>query len=151
MYLTCWAGPGAASRRDALRSRADAAIRPPGLVPADMLAGLPDWTLDPDGLPPGKFEQVSALLHMFLVRDPLAGFGGRHVLHPLISQPLIELCLRLPVWQLCLGGINRGLARAAFAGDLPDRVRLRTTKGEATQYFIEHLSANHDRIRDALQ
>lgn len=143
--------PGRSLLAEALRSRADAAIRPPGLAPSDVLAGLPDWTLDPDGLPPGKFEQVSALLHMFLVRDPLAGFGGRYVLHPLISQPLIELCLRLPVWQLCLGGVNRGLARAAFAGDLPDRVRLRTTKGEATQYFIEHLSANQDRIRDALQ
>ena len=93
----------------------------PGRAVAPWLKGLPDWTLDPAGLPPGKFDQVSTLLHLFQVRDPLAQPGARHVVHPLISQPLIELCLRLPVWQLCLGGINRGLARAAFSGAIPDR------------------------------
>jgi asparagine synthase (glutamine-hydrolysing) len=116
----------------AIASRLD---RPQALAGqlSHWLDGLPDWVLEPDGVPPGKFEQVSTLLHMFMVRDPMAGFGGRRVIHPLISQPVIELCLRLPVWQLCLGGINRGLARAAFRGDIPDCVRLRTTKGEATQ------------------
>lgn len=142
--------PGQSALELALRSR----IAAHGLPEEDAeiwLDGLPDWTLKPGDLPPGKFEQVSTLLHMFLVRDPLIAPGSRAVIHPLISQPLIELCLRLPVWQLCLGGLNRGLARKAFDGAIPDLVRLRMTKGEATQYFVELLTRNHGQIVQALE
>ena len=47
---------------------------------------------------------------------------------PLLSQPVVEQCLRIPTWALALGGVDRGLARSAFAGAMPDTVRLRTTK-----------------------
>ena len=114
------------------------------------LDGLPDWAMEPGDLPPGKFEQISTLPHLFQIRDPLARASGRHVIHPLLSQPLIELCLKIPVWQLCLGGINRGLARMAFTADLPEQIRRRTTKGEATQYFARQLSRNWETVSAAL-
>jgi asparagine synthase (glutamine-hydrolysing) len=67
-----------------------------------------------------------------------------------MSQPLIELCLRLPVYLLSLGGVSRGLARQAFKGHLPDRVRLRMTKGEATRYFIDQLRLNRPLLLETL-
>jgi asparagine synthase (glutamine-hydrolysing) len=67
-----------------------------------------------------------------------------------MSQPLIELCLRLPVYLLSLAGVSRGLARKAFEGRLPDLVRLRMTKGEATRYFVDQLRLNLSMVRDCL-
>ena len=104
----------------------------------------------PDGLPPGKFDQVSGLFHMIQVQERLFQPGARALVHPLMSQPLIELCLRLPVWLLSLGGVSRGLARKAFEERLPDRVRLRMTKGEATRYFIDQLRLNRSLLLETL-
>jgi asparagine synthase (glutamine-hydrolysing) len=116
----------------------------------DPAYALPDWARSPDGLPPGKFDQVSGLLHMIQVQERLFQKDPRDVVHPLMSQPLIELCLRLPVYLLSLGGVSRGLARQAFDGRLPDRVRLRMTKGEATRYFVDQLRLNRSLLLETL-
>lgn len=111
---------------------------------------LPDWALCPHGLPPAKFDQVSALLHMSQVQDKLYQPDARNLVHPLMSQPLLELCLRLPVYLLCAGGVSRGLARTAFRNILPDLVRMRMTKGEATRYFVDQLTQNRALLLDTL-
>lgn len=67
---------------------------------------FPDWAQAPGGLPPGKFDQVSGLLHMIQVQDRLFQDGARQVVNPLMSQPLIELCLRLPVYLLSRRGVR---------------------------------------------
>lgn len=139
--------------RSALKTGLLARIRQSAVLGSeeiDWLEGLPDWALEPGDLPPGKFEQISTLPHLFQIRDPLCLSGARQVHHPLISLPLIEVCLRVPVWQLCLGGVNRGLARKAFSDDLPERVRLRTTKGEATQYYAQQLAHNRAQVAGIL-
>ena len=38
---------------------------------------------------------------------------------PLMSQPVVELCLRIPSYVLFDNGWDRAMARRAFAGDLP--------------------------------
>nr|WP_246304972.1 asparagine synthase C-terminal domain-containing protein [Nocardioides thalensis] len=48
---------------------------------------------------------------------------------PLSDPEVVALALRLPEEAWLAGGRNRGLAREAAAGLLPDRVRLRTTNG----------------------
>ncbi|OZB18891.1 MAG: hypothetical protein B7X55_04245 [Rhodobacterales bacterium 34-62-10] len=111
---------------------------------------VPDWAEFPDGLPPGKFDQVSRLLHLYMVRETLDRPVLRNMVHPLISQPLIELCLRIPVWQLCLHGINRGLAREAFRAEIPDTIRNRLTKGETTRFFMEQIRLNRQFLADTL-
>jgi asparagine synthase (glutamine-hydrolysing) len=111
---------------------------------------FPDWARVPRGLPPGKFDQVSGILHMIQVQDRLFQDDTREVVHPLMSQPLIELCLRLPVYLLSHAGVSRGLARKAFEGRLPDLVRLRMTKGEATRYFVDQLRLNRSLLLDCL-
>ena len=116
----------------------------------DPVYAFPDWARVPRELPPGKFDQVSGILHMIQVQERLFLDDEREIVHPLMSQPLVELCLRLPVYLLSLGGISRGLARKAFEGRLPDLVRLRMTKGEATRYFVDQLRLNRSLLLECL-
>jgi asparagine synthase (glutamine-hydrolysing) len=111
---------------------------------------LPDWTRDANGLPPAKFDQVSTLSHLIHVRDSLDRAGGIDIVHPLMSQPVLEHCLRLPTYDLCCGGISRGLARLAFQGDIPNSIRTRMTKGHAGLYFSSSLESNSAAIYDSL-
>ncbi|WP_273184076.1 asparagine synthase-related protein [Hyphomonas adhaerens] len=108
------------------------------------LRDLPGWMLRPDGLPPAKFNQVCNLMHMVQVREQFDRPWARNVVHPYISQPLMELCLRIPAYILTSGGVNRGLARQAFKGLLPETIRQRMTKGSSTSYFMDYLMTNHD-------
>ncbi len=112
----------------------------------DFVASLPDWARRIRTLPPGKCDQLGLLPHMSHARDPLELPGGRTRIHPLISQPLIELCLRYPVWLLAAGGESRGLAKMAFRGALPDSIRLRTSKGDASRFFARQLGHNRERL-----
>ena len=116
----------------------------------DPVYAFPDWARTPGGVPPGKFDQVSGILHMIQVQERLFAEHAREVVNPLMSQPLVELCLRLPVYLLSHAGASRGLARKAFVGRLPDQVRLRMTKGEATRYFVDQLRLNLSMVRDCL-
>lgn len=54
---------------------------------------------------------------------------------PLLSQPVIEACLRVPGWMWFAGGHNRSVARDAYAGRLPETVRLRKSKGSLSGYL----------------
>ncbi|WP_321489129.1 asparagine synthase C-terminal domain-containing protein [uncultured Hyphomonas sp.] len=116
----------------------------------DPAYALPAWAYQSGRLPPGKFDQVSGLLHMMQVQERLFQPDARDLVHPLMSQPIMELCLRLPTYLLSLGGVSRGLVRKAFEGRIPDLVRLRMTKGEATRYFVDQLRANRSLLLDAL-
>jgi len=98
----------------------------------------------------GKLEQVRRLPHLFQLREPLIRSDFVDIVHPLISQPLVELCLRLPVYVLAAGGISRGLARLAFKGRIPDAVRLRMTKGSASGHFSDLLAANAAMLESVL-
>jgi asparagine synthase (glutamine-hydrolysing) len=96
------------------------------------LDAMPDhhpWLDASAGALPGKREHVEALVTIFHfldrgVRGPLA-----EAAYPLMSQPLMELCLRLPSWMWIRGGRNRAVAREAFRGLVPDPILARGGKG----------------------
>lgn len=115
-----------------------------------LAASIPEWARDAQGLPPAKFNQVSNLMHMFHFREPMERKWSRHTIHPLISQPLIELCLRLPAYLLTSGGESRGLARRAFSQFIPDVIRRRMIKGDASRQFARYIDANRHEIARAL-
>lgn len=69
---------------------------------------------------------------------------------PLISQPLMELSLRIPTYVLNAGGADRSLARAAFADDLPQEIRGRTRKGHIQQFVQDMVTRNMPLIREVL-
>lgn len=116
----------------------------------DPAEALPHWARAPDGVAPAKFEQVVSLVHLFQIRTGFASSPAGALLHPLISQPLVELCLKTPTYILCADGRPRGLARQAMAGLIPDEVRLRRSKGDASRFYVEQLAAHHRLLSDTL-
>lgn len=99
------------------------------------------WLETPPGALPGKARHIAGLL---FVQQHLEPGRSRHapVLHPLLSQPIVETCLAIPSWAWRAGGIDRAAVREAFAGDLPDMVVRRTTKG-GPDGFSARLIAHH--------
>jgi asparagine synthase (glutamine-hydrolysing) len=69
---------------------------------------------------------------------------------PLLSQPLVELCLRIPTYVLIKNRMDRATARRAFAPDLPPEIIKRRNKGRIDQHIRDVLDANLDFVRDLL-
>jgi asparagine synthase (glutamine-hydrolysing) len=69
---------------------------------------------------------------------------------PLMSQPLIEVCLRTPTYVLIKNGMDRATARRAFAPDLPPEIIKRRAKGRIDHHLRNVLDANLDFVRDLL-
>jgi len=69
---------------------------------------------------------------------------------PLLSQPLVELCLRIPTYVLIAGGRDRALARRAFVSDLPEEIIRRQAKGRADQHARNIMDANLKFVREFL-
>jgi hypothetical protein len=99
---------------------------------------------------PARVLRIHQLLQALSYFDEgaLPGGGGTHPL--LLSQPIVETCLRIPPYVMTAGGKERALARAAFADLVPPDVARRVTKGETTRYFAAVLAANESWIRDVL-
>lgn len=119
-------------RRDALLSRAD---------PHPWLEGLAN-------APPGKREHVQALVHIQHFLDRRS--AGIALSHPLLAQPLLELCLRIPSWLWMGGGRNRAVARDAFRKLLPASVLARRAKGSLLSLFYRSFGHLRGEILDLL-
>jgi asparagine synthase (glutamine-hydrolysing) len=102
------------------------------------------------GVPPG------ILWHILTLSMPPAYYGSfewsghLETVFPLLGQPLVELCLRIPTYHLIRGGHDRALARRAFAADLPRQIVRRYAKGRADQSFRDLLDANLPFVREIL-
>lgn len=104
------------------------------------------------GLPralPGKKEHIEALVHIqhFLDRGAPPSIG---VLHPLMAQPLLELCLRIPSWLWMGGGRDRAIARDAFKSLLPGPVFARRSKGSLEGLLHRAFAQLAPQMRDML-
>ena len=69
---------------------------------------------------------------------------------PLLSQPLVELCLRIPTYVLIRNGVDRATARRAFAPDLPVEIIKRRNKGRIDSHIRDVLDANLNFVRARL-
>jgi asparagine synthase (glutamine-hydrolysing) len=72
------------------------------------------------------------------------------MIHPLMSQPLIEHVLAIPAIDLTFGCRERALARAAFSRRLPALLIDRRGKGDLTLYFGRMLAASTAFLREYL-
>jgi asparagine synthase (glutamine-hydrolysing) len=102
------------------------------------------------GLPVGKLNHVRMLLHPLAYYDPYEREHAPAVVNPLLSQPLIELCLQLPTYVLTRGGHGRALARRAFAADLAPEIAARRSKGSIDQHLKTVLANNLPWARELL-
>jgi asparagine synthase (glutamine-hydrolysing) len=72
------------------------------------------------------------------------------LVHPLISQPLMECSLRIPSYVLTSGGTDRGLARQAFSEKIPAAIAARTAKGGVDAYWNDLVITNLKFLRPFL-
>lgn len=70
------------------------------------------------------------------------------VVSPLYAQPAVELFLRIPIHLHAEGGRDRGLARQAFAREVPEPILRRLWKDRAPGFHSELLLRNLDFIRE---
>lgn len=101
-------------------------------------------------LPLGKQMQTASLMHPLGYYDPFERSFAPERVNPLLSQPLVELCLGLPTYLLTQGGHGRALARRAFASDLPAAIINRRSKGGMDEHLRDVLLANLDFTRGIL-
>jgi asparagine synthase (glutamine-hydrolysing) len=108
------------------------------------------WLADIEDLPPGKQIQIRFAIAMQASLGVTARRKALDVIDPLLSQPVLEICLRLPLDVLVCGGRDRGLARTAFARRLPRLVLERRSKGDTTRRSAISLAASLESIRALL-
>lgn len=106
--------------------------------------------LDAADLPVGKFHQTSGLISPLDYQNPYRNPGSPEVVHPLRSQPLVEVSLRTPTYVLADGGQGRALARRAFADVLQPAIATRRSKGGMEAYAKTVLKRNHAFARELL-
>ena len=133
---TLWAAARAAGRR-ARRARAawprdDAFLAANAALPSS--ADHP-WLRDVTAVDRGTLEHIQSIAGIYhFLTDPTPGEIA--VLHPLLAQPILEVCLRIPSWLWIRGGRDRSVARQAFRGLLPDSILARRTKGSLVSMFM---------------
>jgi asparagine synthase (glutamine-hydrolysing) len=147
---TFWEAAGFAARR-LFRRRGpwpgDLRFLLPGAVPP-----APEdhpWLHAARNRPMGTRDHMRMIIgiHHFLT-DPAPGCP--EALHPLLAQPLLELCLAIPSWLWFHGGRDRAVARSAFAGLLPPAILERRGKGRLESMFVRGYMALRQDLADLL-
>lgn len=108
------------------------------------------WLTGLKGLPPAKARQVEAIAHSQLFYGPTLRGHSTLFVHPLLSQPVLEACLSVPVPTLTGGWGDRQRARAAFADRLPGSVAHRHSKGAAASHYSIAVTDAVDDLRALL-
>lgn len=94
----------------------------------------PGW-LEARDLPIGKFNQLGMVICPFEYYNPYQREAAPERVQPLMSQPLLELCLATPTYVLTEGGQGRALARRAFGDRIPREIAIRRSKGGAASFI----------------
>lgn len=132
-------------------------VRPSQLACAELAASVnrnllihPWLRRASSSLPPGKIWQVSSLAHADLAHNPFAQPDSPEEVFPLMTQPIIELGLRIPSYMQAQNSWTRIVARNAFASDLCPELVWRRGKCVADEYPKHLLASNIALVRTAL-
>ncbi len=117
--------------------RAEAPSKHPGLVA-------------PAGILPGKYDHCAALVGTHSRLEGVNRLAIAPMHFPLLCQPVVETCLRIPSWMWTRGGRNRAVARDAFATVLPTQIAHRQTKGDFSSFNWEIYERNSEAMRELL-
>jgi asparagine synthase (glutamine-hydrolysing) len=105
--------------------------------------------LDTDARP-GRMWQATLAISRRPYYTPFGQDGDAESLSPLLSQPVIETCLRIPAWLQTTGKRDRSVARKAFAADVPPEIIARAGKGGADALARQIATSNLPFLRETL-
>jgi asparagine synthase (glutamine-hydrolysing) len=108
------------------------------------------WLHPPARIPPGRAAHVRLIAAGQSYVEGLDPERDPPLAVPLLAQPLVELCLRVPSWLWFERGLNRAIARRAFAGELPAAIVQRRSKGTPDGFVAQLFERNRSRIREDL-
>jgi len=95
---------------------------------------------------PGKAMHVAWILGIQNYLDGYARGRVHRLISPLLSQPVVETCLRIPSWLWCSAGRDRAVARDAFGDLLPQEIVNRTTKGSPSGFLQQLFDSYRDLV-----
>ncbi|UIJ46344.1 asparagine synthase-related protein [Sphingomonas cannabina] len=135
--------------------------RPPHLAPnlaflsADAKAAAlarerHPWFAPPPGVLPGRASHIALLAPAQNLVEALQAQARYPSMSPLVSQPVVETCLRVPSWSWIAPGRNRAAARRAFETSLPPAIIDRRSKGAPTGFVAAIFEQNRSVIRNML-
>ena len=107
------------------------------------------WRAAGSRLPPGKLSHLALLVNR-LTGDALVKPGDADMLDPLMSTRAVEAALRIPTYFLFRDGWDRGLARKAFCGLIPNSIAQRASKGGTMEHMLSILAVNLPFLRSLL-
>lgn len=116
--------------------------------PFETVDPLSPWLDIPTAPHGGKHDHLALIMRSQTHSHGLGATVARF--SPLMSQPILELCLSVPTWLWCTGGLNRAPARHAFADVLPPTLLARMSKAGPDSYIRAVFEHNRAAIRLAL-
>jgi asparagine synthase (glutamine-hydrolysing) len=108
------------------------------------------WFVAPAHALPGDRERIFDLAGNQLFESQAARGSSKPMRFPLLSQPVMEACLRAPSWMWIAGGRNRAVARTAFSDLLPPDVLNRQSNATYMSYLGALYERNKHQIEDFL-
>ncbi len=111
---------------------------------------LPWPSPPPKSTLPGKLEHVRGIYSSLFNINGFARTSHLKAVFPLLSQPLLETCLRIPTWMMLGQGHDRYLARRAAQKWLPGAVAWRRSKGGLGQLQRDIFRLNREVMREML-
>ena len=114
---------------------------------------LHPWFRGSRRVAPGSYALLFGLITVTSAtyHSPFSGPSDPPLVSPLVSQPLIEIVLRMPAYLHCSFAQNRAVARAAFADVLPPEILQRGLgKGGPTLWVKEVIESNIAFLREFL-
>lgn len=109
------------------------------------------WMEAPDGALPGKAAHIRLLARAQRSIELYPRRGHPQHVAPLLSQPIVEMCLSIPTWQWVEGGRDRAVARAAFKTIVPAALLRRTSKGGPGGFMHRVYQANATKAVEILR
>lgn len=145
-----WSLGWEAIRGSAGRLAPERAVEKPRLLTVASQRPPHPWVADLRGVPAAKRAQVHGLTMSLTLMGPTRRAERARLAHPLLSQPVVELCLSIPAPVLSAGETERSYARGAFAERLPASIVERRSKGEISVFFGRSLAASLGFLRPFL-
>lgn len=108
------------------------------------------WLIGPSTSKPGQAAHIGMILRAQHYIDAQDRELPITFLHPLMAQPIMEMCLGIPSWRAITNGRDRAVARQAFASSLPAAINERRAKGSPDGFAHQVIRANLSNIRERL-